>query len=209
MTVQPEVSSNTRKLVLSLVAVLSILGLGGTAVLPYLAVEQPLLLVALAPNIRNIVLVAPQADAVTLVTIGVLRRVLALSATYGLGYIYGPMLIRKTVESLPKVAWFVRFFERLFRRVGAPVLLVLPTYTLAGLAGAARTRWSPFVVAITIGQTVWVTASVHFGEVMAQWTQPIIDFFSRYMLPATAVCIGLVLLQQAIARRRNKPADIA
>lgn len=198
-----EQPSFVRRLVLLSVATFSIAGMGATAVLPYLALHYPLLLVALSPNLRNIVLVASSCNPVLLMVVGVSRRVVALIATYGLGYIYGSAMLEKSVAKAPRLRAFLRTLESLLRRFGAPALLVLPTYTMAGLAGVARTRLAPAAIALTLGQTLWVGASVFFGEAIAPLTARLMAFFSRYMLPASGVCLLLVLVQQVWLRQRS------
>lgn len=202
----PWLEQRVRRLVLFSVTVFSVASLVATAALPYLALHQPLVLVALSPNLRNIILVASSCNPALLFGLGLFRRVLALSATYGLGAIYGPRMLEETMKRAPRLRALLRTFESLLRRFGAPVLLVLPTYTMAAVAGVARTRPWPAWIALFMGQTVWVGAAVFFGEAIAPWTAKVMAFFSRYMLPASAACVAIVLVQQAWFRKRSSTA---
>lgn len=187
-------------------AVLTALSIAGTALSPYLAVEHPLLLIALSPDNRHVVLVAGDVNAAPLIVLAVVRRVLGLSATYGLGFVYGHRFVTWTKERFPRWAGFVRLFERIFERAGAPALLVLPTYTMSGLAGASRTPPWTFLVAVTVGQLALVSALAYFGDAIAAWTGLIVAFLADNLLEATGIVVAFVALQQLIGWRRRRSA---
>jgi hypothetical protein len=85
----PELPRGVRSLILTGAVVTTTAGVLGTAFLPYLAVEQPLLLLVSSADARNLVLVAPRVDWPTAALITIPRRVLAMAVTYGLGLLYG------------------------------------------------------------------------------------------------------------------------
>ena len=185
------------------VAILGAAGLAATAAFPYLAVHHPLGLVALSPLIRHIVLVAPDCDPTALLALGVTRRVLALTLTYGLGASYGPSMIEKILKRAPKLRRVILVLEKLVARFGAPALFVLPTFTMAALAGIARTHRLGALTAVSMGQALWVTMAIYFSDVVAPITEAVMGFLVTHTVPATIVCIVLVALQQLYARRRR------
>jgi hypothetical protein len=103
-------------MVFGVLAVLTLASLLGTALSPYLLVERPLVLVALAPEARHVALAAAAVDALPLIAVGTSRRVLMALASYGLGILYGASAITWVEQRYPRLARLVRFLERLFAR---------------------------------------------------------------------------------------------
>lgn len=190
--------------------VLALASIVGTALSPYLLVKQPWLLVLLAPEGRHIALAASSLPAVPLIALGSFRRLLGLAASYGLGALYGEAAVRWAEQRYPKLASVIRFVERLFARIGAPLLLVAPLISLAVLAGAAGARFVGFLLCAAVGQTFWVAVTFYFGDAISAWTAPLIAAISEYVVECTLVCVGLVVAQQVLARmkRGTQPAAV-
>jgi membrane protein YqaA with SNARE-associated domain len=199
-----EVPARWRRAIVIATAAFTVAGVTGTALSPLLLVEYPAVLVALSPDVRHLVLTAPRLGLLTLLLIGGSRRILAMVVTYGLGAIYGYAGLRWAEKRYPRLAAFISFFERLFKRVGAPMLIVIPTYTLSALAGVARTQFWAFFIAMSLGQLLYVGASFYFGDAINEWTSLLIAYLSVYMWESTAVVATLVVLQQVIAYRQRK-----
>ena len=200
-----------KQAVLIATVLLTVIGAIGAALSPYLLVEYPLLLVGLSPDMRHIVLVAARVGFIPLLLLGTLRRAVAMAVTYGLGAVYGYAGLRWAEKKYPRLGQLIRFFEAMFKRLGAPMLVFWPTYTLSGLAGAARTPFAVYLVAMTLGQAAYVSVGYYFGGSIAAWTDVLIGFLQKHMVASTAVCITLVLIQQTVAlwRRRAKRAKAA
>ncbi len=175
----------------------------GTALAPYLAVHHPLLLVTLSADISRIVLVAGRVDPVALIVIGSLRRMFGMVSTYGFGALWGFAVVRWAGRRSPRLAALIDLIERTFSRVGLPLLLVIPSYTLCVLAGAARLSFRGFLLVVFFGQIAVTWLTVVFGESISTWTQVIIDFFAAHLWESTLVCVVLVALQQLLTRKRR------
>jgi membrane protein DedA with SNARE-associated domain len=205
------VTPRVKRAILLATVLLTAIGATGTALSPYLLVEYPMLLVALSPDMRHVVLVAGRVAFVPLLVMGTLRRMVGMAATYGLGAVYGYAGLRWAETKYPRFGKLIRFFELMFRRLGAPMLVFWPTYTSSGLAGAARTPFALYLIAMGLGQMGYVAVGYYFGETIAAWTDLLVGFLQEHMVAATAVCVTLVLIQQAIAlwRRRVERAKAA
>jgi hypothetical protein len=195
---------------LALATVLAVAGAVGTAFSPYLLVRHPLALLALSADARHVLLVTGQLDLFVVLAVALPRRVIALVATYGFGAIYGRAALRWADDRSPRVARVTRFVERILARVGGPLLLVWPGYTLSLLSGARRGGFGAFVLLIIAGQTLQIVLTYFFGEAISEWTAYVLAFLREHMVASTAVCVAAVAVQQAIGlvrRHRSRARD--
>jgi len=126
--------------------------------------------------------------------------VVGLLASFGIGALYGDAAVRWAEQRYPRLARLIGFLERAFARFGAPLLVVAPLHALAVLAGAAGSRFGPFIPAVTAGQLVWVSVYFFFGDAISGWTAPLIELLSENLFESTLVCIALVVLYQLASR---------
>ncbi len=183
-------SRRLRRTVLVLAAVLAGAATGAIAFSPWLLVEHPLWLAGLAPDAANLVLASARVSYLELAVVGIPMRSLGVLTTYALGAIYGRVALGK-IRS-PKLLSFLGILERALDRVGPPLLVIAPAYTLAMLAGASRLQVRRAVPAIVVGQAVYVTGAYYLGSLVAPWTAAIIGFLEAHLLASTLVCVGLV-----------------
>ncbi len=195
-----------RHAVFALIALLAIGNAVGTALSPYLVVKYPLLLVVISPEGRHVVLATSGVGPELLVAVGTLRRLLGIIGGFGLGLMYGEAAVRWAEQRAPRFARIILFVERAFGRFGLYLLFFIPLPSIGVLAGAARTRFPLVVLVGALGQAVWMTLTVFFGEAISAWTQPVLTFFSRYLIESTIVAAALVGLQQLVAYQRRKRA---
>jgi len=186
----------------SLLAVLTVASLVGTAMSPLLLVKAPLLLVALSPDSRHVALVAGRVDPVLLMSVTVLRRSLYSIGVYGLGAAYGDLAVNWIEARARRLGKALRALERLFARVGAVLLLALPFLSVCVLAGASRTRLIVFLPALVLGHFLWVFTTVWLGTRFAAEAQAVVDFFAERLFESTLVCVALVAGYQFFTRRR-------
>ncbi len=204
----PGTTSRGRHLAVAAVAVITVMGTVGTALSPYLLVRQPLLLIALSPDVRNIVLVAAQADFLPVLAVAEPRRAMGLFAMYAMGFFYGPLAIAWFEQRSARAGRVLRWLERLFARLGAPLLVVFPAYTVGALAGVARTRLRVFVPAMLVGQVVYIGVSYFLGDAAREWTTPLVRFLGEHLVESTAVCVAAVVIHQVWSRwGRTGPKD--
>ena len=204
----PDVPPRVRRVLLAMVAVSAGLGFLGTALSQYLLVEHPLILIGLNPDSRHLVLAANRVELWQAVAVGASRRGFNFIATYGLAGLYGYMLITWIEKRGAWAAAVTRLLERLYLRLGVWLVVLVPLYWVAALAGVARLGIGKFALAIIPGQIAFVWGTLYFGEAIEQWTEPIIAFVSQNVVACTLVCIALVLAQRVYARwRKRDPAE--
>jgi membrane protein DedA with SNARE-associated domain len=191
--------------------VLAASGFVGTALSPYLLVKSPLTLVAITGAAHHVALAAATEDAAPVIVVATLRRALTGLGAYGLGYLYGPAAFAWLAARYPRLSKLTSLLERLFARWGVLLLVPAPARTLAVLSGAARSDVRGFLAAYSAGHALWSTLTYYVGDALSAWTERLTAFLSANLLESTAVCVLLVLVQQAIVRLRRaraKPADI-
>lgn len=175
----------------------------GAAFAPYLAVKHPLLLVALNPWPRHVILVAPHVDFFWLVLVVSFRGLLSCIISYEVGRHYGPQGLELFERKSPRLAGFVRAFERMFVKAAPVFLLVAPgplTSTLSAVSGSSR-AWTWFLS--WLGLAILTAINYKVGDWLKPWTQPIMHFISSYLLETTIACAVLVFGYQLIARKRR------
>lgn len=175
----------------------------GVALSPTLAVKYPLLLIALNPLPRHIIMVAPHTPMIPLIFIAAFRSLCSCIVSYEVGRHYGPRGIDLFERRSPRLAGFVRFFQRVFPRAAPVFLLVSPgplTSTLAAVSGNSRwMTWSVSWCALLF----WAFVNYKVGDWLRPYTAPILKFIQAYLLETTLVCIALVLGYQWFTRRRR------
>jgi membrane protein DedA with SNARE-associated domain len=202
--------SRLRRWVFTLLGVVTAASLLGTALAPYLLLKNPLLLVAISPAAHHVVLAAASVDPAPLVAVATVRRVLTGIAAYGLGFLYGRGTLDWLGPRYPRLGRWVGWVERVFARWGVWLLVPAPTPTVALIAGAARSRFIAFLVAVTLGQALWIGVTVYVGDAVALWTDLLTTFLGEHLLESTLVCVALVALQQALSRlgRRRRQDEL-
>jgi hypothetical protein len=178
----------------------------GMAFAPYLAVRHPLLLIALNPWPRHVILVAPHTPMIPLVLIASLRGLCSAIVAYEVGLHYGPQGIELFERRSPRLANFLRAFERIFSRAAPLFLFVSPgpmMSTLAAVSGNSR----PLTWGISwVGFAFWAFVNYKVGDFLKPWTAPILKFIQSYLLETTILCAVLVLGYQWLARKRRLKA---
>ena len=176
----------------------------GTAFSLYLINHFPLLLVALSPLGRNVVLAVPNTHPAVLLAVVVVRRTLFYLCSYWLGRELGPAGITWIETRASYLGRFVRLLERLFARAPRVVVLLFTGPTVSALAGIARMPLAIYLGLATSGLvarmavTIWLAA--FFLEPL-EWLLALID---DYWVPGTALMIVAVLLYQWHQLRRAR-----
>lgn len=175
----------------------------GVALAPTLALKYPLILLALNPLPRHVILVAPHTPLVPLLIVVSLRGSCSCIIAFEVGRHYGPAGLELFERKSPRLAGFVRAFERVFLKA-APVFLILSpgplTSTLAAVSG--NRRWVTWLLS-WCGFLIWAYVNYRIGDWLKPWTAPIMAFIQRYLIETTVACAVIVFAYQWIARRRR------
>jgi membrane protein DedA with SNARE-associated domain len=182
---------------------LGLAGLIGATAVPTLLSYSPLLLVALSPLPRHIVLAAPVTPMLPLVLVATARRLLACTLGYVLGRTFGQDGLRFLERRYPKASGLLRSLERLFERAAPAVLLVAPGPPFCALAGVTKMPLWLFLPVVTAAQVAWISLTYELGEALSAWVLPILAFFREHML-STTLGFALIVLTYQLIRRRSR-----
>lgn len=193
-------------MLLGAVAVIGIANLIGSAFGPTLLIHAPLVLIALSPVGRHLVLAATVTPLVPFVIVGTTRRMLVAALGYALGRAYGGNGVAWVKQRYPRLEPALKLLEWLFARAAPLILFVSPGPLVCALAGATGMRaWVALPIA-TAGQFAWMLINYKLGEALSAWLTPITAFIEAYMVPMTLACIALALGYHFLRRRRQVEA---
>lgn len=177
----------------------------GDAISPTLLVEAPLLLEALIPRNRFLVLVAPQLDFWPYFLVGLGRLLLTDPLFYLFGKRYGDAAITWT-ERRMGAPGSVRALERGFRRASYPIVVLASNNMICTLAGATGMSVPGFVIANFGGTVLRLVLIWWVGEAFSEPLLEVIDFVGRYRWWFTLATIVIVAWSVRRARRRHESA---
>jgi len=187
---------------LAVLAVLSGLGMVGAASSLYLVNHHPLLLIALSPLGRNLLLVAPVVDPFAFLAVGVLRRGAFYLACFQLGRALGPAGLPWLEARAARFARFVRWIEDLFQKAPRFVVLTFagPTVSmLAGISGMPVRTYVPLALTSLVARLLVILV---FGEVLREPIEWLLLWIDEYWVPGTVVLVlGMLLYQWWRVRR--------
>jgi membrane protein DedA with SNARE-associated domain len=165
----------------------------GAAFMPYFLARMPLVLIAMSPLFRHMVLVAPSVDSFSLFAVAVPRHFAPDPFMYFLGRDYGPAAIEWVENNSPFAGRFVRTLEKIFAKIGVFALLVSPDLLVSTLAGAARVPFPLFLAFNLAGTfaTVWVAE--FFGDALTREIGMVTAFFKGHLALVTAVSVLLII----------------
>jgi membrane protein DedA with SNARE-associated domain len=176
----------------------------GAMFMPYFLARKPLLLVALSPLFRHLVLVAPSVDAWSLFVVAVPRHFAVDPFVYTMGRDYGPVAVEWMEANSPGVGRLVRGLEQLFAKVGPVALIVSPDVLVSTLAGAARVPFPIFVVMNLVGTVLNVAVARWFGNALEVQIHAIVAFFQSHLVAVTLASVILVVAFNAWSRRNGE-----
>ncbi len=199
--------SDRRRLAVLVVPMVTVtvIALIGDAISPTLLVEAPLLLEALIPRNRFLVLVAPQVDFWPFFAVGMVRLLLTDPIFYLFGQRYGDAAITWT-ERRMGAPGSVRALERGFRRAAYPIVVITPNNIICTLAGATGMSVPGFVIANFGGTALRLVLIWWLGDVFSEPLLDVVDFVGRYRLWFTLATIVIVVVSVRRARRRHESA---
>jgi membrane protein DedA with SNARE-associated domain len=182
------------------------LALVGTALAPTLVVSHPLVLIALNPVLRHLVLVSNQVEALPFFVVATLRLLGPDPFQYLLGRWYGDVALLWLERKSRRTGRIVRRVEHAFSRAGLVLLFLAPEGILCILAGASRIRPATFVI-VDLAGTLCTLALVRlFGRRYAEGIRGVLDFIEGNILMLTALS-ALAVIASALWRSRKGRAD--
>jgi membrane protein DedA with SNARE-associated domain len=188
---------------------LSLLSLGalgsaslvGVAFSLYLVNHFPLLLIALSPLGRHLVLVAPIVDPTAFVLVAVARRMAFYLPSYTLGRALGPAGILWIEARSARFGVFVRWLERIFARASHWVVLGMAGPTVSMLAGVSGMRAPVFAALATLGLLARMLLVLGLAEWLRVYIEALLGWIDAYWVPGTVVMVAGVLVYRWRRRR--------
>jgi len=177
----------------------------GNALAPTLVVEEPVVLLALAPRMRWLLLASPNLDALAYYLIPLLRATAILSTYYLLGRWYGDWAVRWLEARARNTARPVLWLERWFHRARWPITFAFPGTLVALLAGADRIAL-PVYLAVALAGTALRLVLVRTVATIFQGTLlDVLDWVGANQLWLTVASVAVVLVWVLWSNRRGAP----
>ncbi len=180
------------RLCFSVLGALTICMWTGIATAPYLVNNHPLLLIALAPVSRHIVLVVPIVGGLVMIAIASVRHLLFTGFSFWLGRTIGEPGIGWLEARAEKTGRFVRWLQRFFNRWGYFAVFVFPLGVMAAIAGMAQMSPTGFFAVAIVGI---VARLALLSLVATSLREPILwllEIIREWQGPATLACIAVV-----------------
>jgi len=193
----------TVRVCVTTLATLSAFSLTGVTFWFWLVNHQPLLLVAMSPIGRHLLLVAPTVDPYAFVTVVVLRRMLFYMASFHLGRALGPAGISWIEARARRFGRFVRLLERVFRRASAPIVFVFSGPTISALAGVSGMRPRTFAALAASGLVVRAITVLAVAVSVRGYIEILLAWIDEHWVPGT---IAMLVLVGLYLWRRRAPS---
>ena len=184
--------------VLALLATGSLVGVASSL---YLVSHYPLLLIALSPIERHLILVAPLLNPFAFLVVAVTRRVTFCVPCFFLGRAAGRYALQWLEARAPRSARFIHWIERLFDRASYPVVFLLPGAPASILAGDAGMRFGAFLALLTAGLVLRMAIILWIGDWLRAPIEAVLVWVRAYWLPGTLLIAAAI----ALRRRRSVP----
>lgn len=194
------------RLCVATLATLSSISLVGVAFSLYLVNHHPLLLVAMSPLGRHLLLAAPAVDPVPFVVVVVVRRMVFYLASFHLGRALGPAAFAWIESRSAGMGRFVRWLEQIFRRASHGIVFFLSGPTLSILAGASGMRPWVFVALATPGLVLRAVVVLGVAATVRPILEVVLAWIDAHWIPGTVAMLAIVAIYRW--RRRSPLASM-
>ena len=201
---RPRPSRRTLALILGPIIAVVIIGTLGNMFHPRLLRDHPLLLVAMEPRNRYLLLVAEKVDFVPYLAVATVRRLLSDPLFYLIGFLYGDSGVRWIERRLGDDVGIVRAMERGFRKAAPVMVFLFPGAIVCVLAGATGMSPVLFLAANVVGTVTVVTLLYRFAEFFDGPLGAVNRFYANNTKLLTVISIGATLFWLWDQRRRGK-----
>jgi membrane protein DedA with SNARE-associated domain len=168
--------------------------------------HHPLLLVALSPIGRHLILVAGSVDPVAFVVVAVARRMLFYLACFHLGRALGPRGLVWLEARAARFARFVRWLERIFSRASSAVVLLMAGPTVSALAGISGMGPRLFAALAGVGLVLRMLLVLAVASWLREPIEELLALIEAWWIPGTLVLATGVALH---AWRRRAESRVA
>ena len=201
-----EVSPTKRRIVLISALSLFVLGTVGSNVGPALVDEHPVWVLLLSARNRNLLFSVPYMDPLPWVVIGFFRILLAATALYLLGRLYGTKAaswVEREVGEMPAI-W--RWLEKAIDRAGPYMLILMPASNLVQvMAGHREVPARKFFACVSTGIALKLTVLWFGGQAFREQIEWFLKAINRYQWYIVAALFAVSFIQ--IARKSRGSLD--
>jgi membrane protein DedA with SNARE-associated domain len=190
-----------------LVAPIIVLVIGGyvaNAIWPTLLRTHPLVLIALDPRNRWLVLVSNKVGTAPFMIVGFVRRVLSDPLFFTLGYLYGDRAVRWVEKRFAPDTGLVPWMEKNFNKFSPALVFFFPGALVCVLAGAMGMNPVLFAVLNIAGTIGILVVLLAFGDIFKGPVNAVTGFFDRHFLLFTAISVLATIYYVWDQRRRDK-----
>ena len=177
-------------------AVLSTGSMIGAMSVLYLANHFPLLLIALSPIGRHLLLVVPTVHPAAFVAVATVRRLAFYVPCFILGRTLGSAALAWLETRFRGAARFVQWLERIFQRAQYPAVFFLPGPIMSTIAGNAQMPVATWIPLVACGLVLRMVVVVWFGEWLREPIELLLELFDEYWIPGTIVLVSGTALYQ-------------
>jgi membrane protein DedA with SNARE-associated domain len=178
----------------------------GTALAPKLLDEHPLLLLALNPVPRHMVLASGKLGILPFVSVAVARHFFADPFYFMIGRFYGKDAVRWVERRSGGASRVLHYAERAFDKARYLVLFVWPEGLVCVLAGASGMRVSCFIAVDVAGTLTLVLLARLFGAALSEPLEAAREFIAANVVVLTIISALVALASVVLQRRRARAA---
>lgn len=201
---RPSPSRRTLVLLVAPIIVLVIAANVGNALWPSLIKSHPLLLIALDPRNRWLILVAKEVDAFSFFTVGFVRRILSDPLFYALGFLYGDRAVRWVERRFAPDTGLVEWMEKRFSKLAPFLVFFFPGNLVCVLAGASKMKPLVFAIVNAAGTVTMLVLIWLFADAVERPVDAFTGFIGRNSKIFTGLTVVFTLYWLWDQRRRGK-----
>ncbi len=204
-----QLSSVDRALVLRCVLVMGVLGAAsmiGVGSSLYLLNHHPLVLIALSPLGRHLLLVAPTVDPLAFIAVAVSRRLVFYLASFQMGRALGPTGVDWLETRSPRTGRFIRWLQAMFARAAHAVVFFFPGPALSTIAGSAGMRARVFAPLVTLGLIFRMVVMIGIAEWLRTPIEQLLEWIDEYWIPGTVLLVVAFGAYHGYTRRSRRGA---
>jgi membrane protein DedA with SNARE-associated domain len=173
------------------IIVLLTVGTIANAIHPTLVKNHPLLLVALEPRNRWVILVADKVSFWPLLIWGTVRRLASDPLFFLLGHLYGDGAVRWAERKFDGGTGIIGRVEKVFQKAGPVLVFFFPGALVCVLAGATGMGPMTFAILNVVGTIFTVTVLFQFAHVVQGPVDAINNFYGNNFKWLTVVSVVL------------------
>jgi membrane protein DedA with SNARE-associated domain len=174
----------------------TLIGVGSSL---YLVNSYPLLLIALSPLGRHLILVAPIVNPYAFVAVAVGRRAAFSVPFFYIGRALGPIAVQWLELRSPRAGQAVRWLERLFRRfekASFAVVFFLPGPAISTIAGDSGMRSVVYLSMLVAGLVFRMLITLWIGDWLRGPIEILVGWIDQYRVPGTVVLVAGIAFYQ-------------